>query len=100
MEKPKSYLGLFIITPEKEETISEVKAIIVSIIKENSGNIVKETEAVKKALAYPIRKKSVGLYYEVIFTAAPESVAGMMKQFRINTNILRTLIDKVNEKAA
>ena len=94
MEKSRSYSGLFIITPEKQGAIDEVTAGIGSVINEKSGNIVKENMIGKKALAYPIKKKGEAIYYEVTFTALPEDVSSMMRQFRINTNILRTLIDR------
>jgi len=94
MEKTKSYSALFIIVPEKEESIDELKNSISSVISDNSGNIVGENMAGKKALAYPIQKKTQGIYYEVTFTALPGSVAKMMRQFQINTDILRALIDK------
>ncbi|MDP8299939.1 MAG: 30S ribosomal protein S6 [Candidatus Tantalella remota] len=94
MEKARSYAGLFIIVPEKLDTIDEMKEAIGSVIGENSGKIDKENLMGKRTLAYPIKKKTEGVYYEVIFTAAPGSIAQMTKQFRINTDILRTLIDK------
>lgn len=94
MENTRSYSALFIITPEKEEMIDEVKKNIGSVISENSGNIQKENIMGKKNLAYPIKKKGEGIYYEVVFTALPESVSGMMRQFQINTDIMRALIDK------
>jgi small subunit ribosomal protein S6 len=94
MEKTRSYSGLFIIVPEKEDGIDEVKKNISSVISENSGNIVKETMMGKKPLAYPIKKRAAGIYYEITFTALPEAVSSMMRQFRINTDILRTLIDR------
>ncbi|MDD4956975.1 MAG: 30S ribosomal protein S6 [Candidatus Omnitrophica bacterium] len=94
MENKISYSGLFIVTPEKEEAIDEIKGCITSIITENSGNIVKENMMGKRTLAYPIKKKATGIYYEVTFTAPPESVGDMMRLFRINTDILRTLIEK------
>ena len=80
--------------PEKQDSIDEVTGSIGSIISENSGSIVKENMMGKKALAYPIKKRTEGVYYEVQFTAQPETVSSMMRQFRINTDILRTLIDK------
>ncbi len=94
MEKTRSYSGLFIIVPEKEDTINELKKGISSVISDNSGNIVKENMIGKKALAHPIKKKTTGIYYEITFTALPESIGKMMRQFRINTDILRTLVDK------
>ncbi|MEA3489443.1 MAG: 30S ribosomal protein S6 [Candidatus Omnitrophota bacterium] len=95
MEKTKSYTGLFIIAPEKEDSLEEVKNGIGAVINENSGNIQKENLMGKRAFAYPIKKKKAGIYYEVTFTTLPGSVSGMMRQFRINTDLLRTLIDKV-----
>jgi len=93
MEKTRSYLGLFIIAPEKQDTIDEVTGSISSVISDNSGNIVKENMMGKRQLAYPIKKKEEAVYYEVSFDALPEAVSKMMRQFRINTDILRTLID-------
>ncbi len=94
MEKMKNYSGLFIIVPEKQDTVDEVKGGINAVISDNSGNIVKENVMGKRALAYPIKKKNEGIYYEVTFTALPGSVAKMTRQFNINTDILRALIDK------
>ena len=93
-EKANSYLGLFIISPDKEDAIDDVKKDISSIIGDNTGSIVKDNMMGKKQLSYPIKKKDSGIYYEVNFTAPPEAVAKMMRLFRINTDILRTLIDK------
>jgi len=94
MKNTRKYAGLFIITPDKKDSIDEVTKLIGSVIGENKGIVQEENVVGKKTLAYPIKKKSEGVYYEVTFTAAPENVLGMMKQFRINTDILRTLIDK------
>lgn len=94
MEKTRSYSGLFIIVPEKQESMDDMKKTINTVIGENTGKIVKENMMGKKVLAYPIKKKTEGIYYEVTFDAEPESIVKMMKQFRINTDILRTLIDK------
>ena len=94
MENTRSYSGIFIITPDKQDSMDDVTKSIGSIISENSGNVVNDSVLGKKTLAYPIKKKSEAVYYEVNFTALPESVAKMMRQFRINTDILRALIDK------
>jgi len=94
MENTKAYSALFVIVPEKEETIDEVKGVISAVITENAGEIVKENLIGKKALAYPIKKKTEGIYYEVDFNAAPGAVTKLTRQFNINTSILRALIDK------
>ncbi len=93
MENVKKYSGLFIITPEKVDSIEEVKAEISTAIGERSGKIVSDTLIGKKTLAYPIKKRKEAVYYEVTFTAVPADVPRMMRQFRINTDILRALVD-------
>jgi len=93
MEKTKSYSGLFILDPEQEGSIDELKNKISVVVSDNSGNISAENMLGKKRLAYPIKKKTEGIYYEVVFTALPDSISRMMKQFLINTDILRTLIN-------
>ena len=77
MEKSRSYSGLFIITPDKEGEIDEITGGIGSVITENSGSIVKENMIGKKTLSYPIQKKAEAIYYEVTFTALPESVTSL-----------------------
>ncbi len=95
MKEVRKYSGLFIIVPEKEDTIDEVKNGINAVITENSGKIEKENMIGKKKLAYLIRKKDTGIYYQVAFSAEPADVLEMMKQFRINTSIMRALVDLV-----
>jgi small subunit ribosomal protein S6 len=94
MKKENSYAGLFIITPEKDDLVEDVKGSIHSIISENSGNIVKMNVMGKRDLAYPIKKKKEGIYYEVIFTAPPEAIAKMTRLFQINTDLLRAIITR------
>ncbi len=94
MEKTKSYVGLFIIIPEKQDVIDEVKSKITTSITENSGSIVEENMIGKRDLAYPIKKKEEGVYLELTFSAEPASIAKIKRQCEINTDILRTLIDR------
>jgi small subunit ribosomal protein S6 len=94
MEKTQSYSVLVIIDPEKGGSDEEVKALVNSVIKENTGEVVKENMMGKRPLAYPINKKTEGVYYEVGFTALPGTVAKISRQLEINTDILRTLISK------
>ena len=95
MEEVRKYSGLFIIVPEQEDTIDEVKSSISAIITENSGKVEKDNMLGKKKLAYQINKKDFGIYYQVAFSSQPVDVPKMAKQFRINTSIMRALIDLV-----
>jgi len=93
MENTKTYSGLFIITPDKEASIDALKEDIGAVISENSGEI-SETKLIgKKRLAYPINKKTEGIYLEVLFIAPTKAIAKLVRQFQINTDILRTLVN-------
>ena len=94
MEKTESYSGLFIIDPEKESAIDDVKTSIGSVISDNSGSIAGENMMGKRRLAYPIKKKTEGIYYQVQFDAPPEAITKITRQCQINLDILRTIIDR------
>ena len=94
MENTRSYLGMFIISPDKEESLDDVKNSISAVISDNSGTVVEDNMKGKKKLSYPVKKKTEGIYYEVVFNADPGTIAKMMRQFQINVDILRALIDK------
>lgn len=95
MRKVRSYSGLFIIASEKENEVPEITKSITSTISENDGKILHENVVGKKKLAYPIEKKSEGIYYEVSFDILPDKLANIKRQFEINTNLLRTIIDRM-----
>jgi len=95
MEKVRSYTGLFIINPEKLDAIDDVKSSITAVINDNSGKILKDIMIGKKNLAYPVKKHNNGIYYEVTFSAMPESISKIQRMFNINTDLLRSLIDLV-----
>ncbi len=93
MDEARSYLGVFIIAPEKEESIDEVRKSISSVIGDNSGNVTEETLKGKRRLSYPVKKKAEGIYYEVVFSADPGVIAKIKRQCEIKADILRVLID-------
>jgi small subunit ribosomal protein S6 len=95
MEKARSYIGVFIVDPEKEDTLEAIKKDITSVISDNSGKVIKENLIGQKPLAYPIMKKETGIYLEVTFDIEPQAIEKISRQFRINTDLLRTLIDKI-----
>ncbi len=88
------YSALVIVNTAKGASEEEAKAIVKSIIGENSGEIVKENVMGKRMLAYPIKKQQEGFYYEIFFNAKPEAIIKIDRQFQINTNILRSIISK------
>jgi len=90
-----NYEGLFIIKPElTEETVKNVyKAISDSVVK-NGGNIKKEDIWGKRQLAYPVKKCKEGYYYKVDFTSPTAAITKLEEAYRLNEDILRTMITR------
>lgn len=90
----RNYEALFILKPEKEETVSKALSAITESIQKNKGKVLKEDNWGKKTLAYPIKKHREGIYYKLDFSIEPVLIEKLEKNYRLNSNILRTLIIK------
>jgi small subunit ribosomal protein S6 len=91
----KNYEGLFIIKPElkEEDTKLVIKAISDAITK-GGGAITKEENWGKKQLAYRVKKSKDGYYYKVDFDLDPAQVGKIEIAYKLNTDILRTMITR------
>ena len=52
----------------------------------------------QRKLAYPINKEINGFYYVVDFSASQETVAELNRRFRLDENIVRHMIIRLNEE--
>ncbi len=99
MEKAmNSYETLFVVNPNLSE--EDTKAVIdkfTGIIGEN-GTVTEVKEWGKRRLAYPINYINEGYYVLVDFEAAPELPAELERRFRIDENILRSIVVRHIEK--
>ncbi len=87
-----SYETIFIVDATlEEEAVAAVKEKFTSLIAKN-GTVNNIDEWGKRRLAYEINDKTEGYYYLVDFTADGEFPKELDRQFRINENILRTII--------
>lgn len=90
-----NYEILFIIKPElKEEDVKNVTKAIVDSVTKNGGTIKKEENWGKKQLVYPVKKAKEGYYYKLDFTAPPSIVETLEAGYRLNEDILRTMVTK------
>ncbi len=90
-----TYEGLFIIKPDlKDEDVKTVYKSISDIIGKNSGSINKEEAWGKRQLAYPVKKAREGYYFKVDFTAPSQSILKIESAYKLNGDILRTMITK------
>lgn len=93
----KKYEAMFIIKPDLSE--DDKKALFSQIndaVIKNNGNV--STGAVwgeKRKLFFPLKKYREGLYYLVNFNASPLSIANINHAYKLNENILRVLITKI-----
>ncbi len=93
-----SYETIFIVDATlDEEAVTAVKEKFTALIAKN-GTVNNIDEWGKRRLAYEINDKTEGYYYLVDFTADGEFPKELDRQFRINENILRTIIIRKDEE--
>src|SRR5687767_15776806 len=70
-----------------------------ALVTENGGSIVAENPWGLKSLAYPIQKKTTGLYWVLEFTAPPEFNEKLKVQLLRDESVLRHLVTKLDKYA-
>ena len=92
-------LTYIIDTALEEEARKELIEKISSLIAKNGGEVEKVDETWgKRRLAYPINDKPEGYYVLVTMQAPAELPKEIERNLRINENVLRSLVIKVEEK--
>src|SRR4029078_7262396 len=71
----------------------------VSFITENGGKVVSENAWGLKSLAYPIRKKTTGLYWVLEYAAQSDFNEKVKTQLLRDENVLRPLATKLDKYA-
>jgi len=93
----KKYETMFIVKPDLSE--DEKKALFNQIseaVAKNGGTV--SAGAVwseKKKLFFPIKRYREGIYYLLNFTTEPKSITDINHAYKLNENILRVLITKL-----
>lgn len=100
-----SYETLFVVNPQlSEEDTKKVIDKFTGLIGEE-GSVTEVAEWGKRRLAYPINDLTEGYYVLVNFEASATLPAELERRFRIDENILRSIVirheeEKAAEKAA
>ena len=90
-----NYEGIFIIKPEiKEEDAKNIFKVITDSVTKHGGAIKKEEPWGKRQLVYPVKKQKEGYYYKLDFSAPTEAIAKLEEAYRLNDDILRTMITR------
>lgn len=89
------YEGLFIIRPDlKEEDAKNLCKAIGETVTKNGGTINKEEAWGRRLLAYPVKKYKEGYYYKLEFAAPSQTIAKAEAVYKLNGDIVRTMITK------
>ncbi|MDO8525892.1 MAG: 30S ribosomal protein S6 [Candidatus Omnitrophota bacterium] len=90
-----NYEILFIIKPDlNEDGVKNVAKAITDSVTKSGGTIKKEENWGKKQLVYPVKKAKEGYYYKLDFTAEPAIIEKLEAGYRLNGDILRTMVTK------
>lgn len=95
-----NYEMMLIFTPVlADDEFKTAQAKFTSFIKENGGEIVHQNAWGLKSLAYPIQKKTTGLYFVVEFTAPTDLNAKMEIQLNRDESVMRHMITHLDKFA-
>lgn len=90
-----NYDGLFIVKPDlKEEDAKNVYKMIGETVVKNGGTVKKEEVWGRRLLAYPVEKFKEGYYFKLEFAAPSAAVAKSEAAYKLNADILRTMITR------
>ena len=94
----RKYEITFIVRPDLEEAeIKKTADELKKLLKKDKAKLVEEKEEGQKELAYEIKKFTTGYYFLFVVEASNETVAEFDRVAKINENLLRHLIVKVDE---
>lgn len=95
----RNYEIMFIVkTTLEENTVKTTVENLKKVITEMNGKITNSKEMGQRALAYPINKEINGFYYVITVEASNEAIAEFDRKARLNENIIRHQIIKLDEE--
>ena len=93
------YEVMFIVkTTLDENTVKATAESLKSVITEMNGKVENTKEMGQRTLAYPINKEVNGFYYVLTVEASNEAIAALDRKARLNENIIRHQIIKLDEE--
>jgi small subunit ribosomal protein S6 len=92
------YEAIFIVRPDlNKEALEGVISRVKSRLERYSANIEELRQWMKRKLAFSIKKFQEGIYLLGVFSADPKVIAELEKELRLDQDILRSLVVKVNK---
>ena len=92
------YEMMFIVRPDMEEAeIKNTAEAMKKVLTDAKAKVLDEKAMGQKELAYEIKKYTTGYYYLLVVEASKEAEQEFNRVARINENLLRHLIVKVED---
>ncbi len=93
------YEMLFIVKPTitNEETLGKL-SFVKELLEKNGSEIIAVDDRGTRALAYPIEKHERGHYFVIYYKGVPESASEILRNLRIDEEIIRFLNVKFEKK--
>jgi len=94
----KKYETMFIVKPDlSEEEKKTLYNQISEAVTKNGGNVSQGAVwSEKRKLFFPIKRYREGIYYLLNFSAETKSITDINHAYKLNENILRVLISKLD----
>ena len=92
-----NYEVMFIAKPLEDAEVDPIAEFVSNLIKKNGGNVEKVDRWGKRHLAYPVKKQADGNYVLINFEADPEVIKEIDRVMKIQDDILKHLIVKIDE---
>lgn len=87
----RDYEMMIILDPEVDErNLKPMLDKLLSVVPNQGGTLVKVDVMGRRVLAYPINKKSEGIYVVVYMSATSDTAQELDRQLNLNESILRT----------
>lgn len=94
----KKYEIMFIVRPDMEEAeIKKTAESIKKVLTDKKAKVLEEKAMGQRELAYEINKMTTGYYYLYVVEASSEAEQEFNRVARINENILRSIVVKVED---
>ena len=95
-----NYEMMVIFTPVlSEEDFKAAQNKFTAFVKENGGKVVHENPWGLKSLAYPIQKKTTGLYWVTEFTTPSDFIEKLKIQILRDETVLRFMVTRLDKYA-
>jgi small subunit ribosomal protein S6 len=83
-----------------ERTVAPSIDKFLAVVRNDGGSIEKVDVWGRRRLAYPIQKKTEGIYAVVDFTANPAATAELERQLKLSEAVMRTKVLRAEEAIA